>query len=140
MQEGLDLGGEFLREIFKLRTETGLHALAGPDQFFAEGGQHRALAAMGLDQWHTEEIGPLFDQIPDVPIGELGVLGRTGEFSGLSDLVEDAEHHHRGLWTAFLVKAPYGFDLNVVHRRRPYEVYYISSRPIGKPYHIYCWR
>ena len=115
MQEGLDLGGEFLREIFKLRTETGLHALAGPHQFFAEGGQHRALAAMGLDQRHTEEFGPLLDQIPDVPIGELGVLRRTGEFSGLSDLVENTEHHDRGLRAAFLVKSPDGFDLNVVH-------------------------
>ena len=70
---------------------------------------------MGLDQRHTEEFGPLLDQIPDVPIGELGVLRRTGEFSGLSDLVENTEHHHRGLRTALLVKSPDGFDLNVVH-------------------------
>ena len=116
MQEGLDLGDEFLREIFELRTEARLHALAGPDQLFAEGGEHRALAAMGLDQRHAEEFGPLLDQIPDMPIGELGVLRRTGEFPGLSDLVENAEHHHRGLRAAFLVKAPDGFDLDVVHR------------------------
>ena len=76
MQERLDLGREFLREIFKLRTKPRLHALAGPDQLFAERRQHRALAAMGFDQRHAEEFGPLLDQIPDVPIGELRVLRR----------------------------------------------------------------
>ena len=115
MQERLDLGHEFLREIFELRAEPRLHALSGPDQFFAEGGERRALAAVSLDQRHAEEIGPLLDQIPDVPIGELGVLRRTGEFSGLSDLVEHTEHHDRGLRAAFLMKSPDGFDLNVVH-------------------------
>ena len=70
MQERFDFGDEFLREIFELRTKAGLHALAGPDQLFAEGGERRALAAMGLDQRHTEEFGPLLDQIPDMPIGK----------------------------------------------------------------------
>ena len=36
MQKRLDLGGEFLREIFELRAEAGLHALSGPDQLLAE--------------------------------------------------------------------------------------------------------
>ena len=115
VQERLDLGREFLREIFKLRAETRLHPLAGPDQFFAEGGQRRALAAMGLDQRHAEELRPLLDQIPDMAIGQLGVLRRAGELSGFPDLVENSEHHHGGLRAAFLVKSPDGFDLDVVH-------------------------
>ena len=73
VQERLDLGREFLRQIFQLRAEPRLHALPGPDQLFAEGGQRRALAALGFDQRHAKEIGPLLDQVPDVPIGEMGV-------------------------------------------------------------------
>src|SRR5436309_1102329 len=115
MQERLDLGHEFLREIFELRTEPRLHALSGPDQFFAEGGERSALAAVSLYQRHAEEIGPLLDQIPDMPIGELGMLRRAGEFPGLPDFIENAEHHHRRLRTAFLVKSPDGFDLDVMH-------------------------
>ena len=139
MQERLDLGHEFLREIFELRAEPRLHALSGPDQFFAEGGERRALAAPGLDQRHAEEIGPLLDQIPDMPIGELGVLRRAGEFAGLSDFVEHAEHHHRRLRAAFLVKSPDGLDLDVVHRSLQLmnSTSYIRSS-IGRPYHIYC--
>jgi hypothetical protein len=67
-QTRLDLGGQFLRQIFQLRAEASLHALSGPDQLFAEGRQPCALAAMGFDQRYAKEIGPLLDQIPDVPI------------------------------------------------------------------------
>src|SRR5438034_8019149 len=48
MQERLDLGHEFLREIFELRAEPRLHALSGPDQFFAEGGER--------SEEHTSEL------------------------------------------------------------------------------------
>src|SRR2546430_3353956 len=137
MQERLDFGDELLREIFKLRTEPCLHALAGPDQFFAEGGERRTLAALGLDQRHAEEIGPPLDQIPDVPIGELGVLRSAGELPGFSNFIENAEHHHRRLRAAFLVKSPDGFDLYVIHCRSLYEVDCISLEGIGTSYHIY---
>src|SRR5258708_26895474 len=113
MQERLDLGHKFLRQILKLRSETRLHTLTRPDQFFTECGQRRALAAMGFDQRHAEEIGPLFDQIPDVTIGKMGTISGTGEFSGLPDLVEDPEHHHDRLWTALPAKSPDGFNLDV---------------------------
>jgi hypothetical protein len=36
------------------------------DQLFAERRQRRALAALGFDQRHAEELGPLLDQVPDV--------------------------------------------------------------------------
>jgi hypothetical protein len=36
VQKRLDLGDEFLREIFELRTEASLHPLSGPDQFLSE--------------------------------------------------------------------------------------------------------
>ena len=84
------------------------------------------LPRLGLDQRHAEEIGPLLDQIPDMPIRELGVLRGTGEFPGLSDLVENTEHHHRGLRAAFLVKSPDGSDLDVVHGQT-YEIDCISE-------------
>ena len=64
---------------------------------------------------HAEKIGPLFDQVPDVPVGEMGVFGRAGEFSGFSDLVEDPEHHHRGLRAALFAKSPDGLDLDIQH-------------------------
>ena len=73
MQERLDLGDELLREIFQLRTETGLHALPGPDQLFAERRQFRAFAALGFDQRHAKKSGPLLDQIPDGTVGKAGV-------------------------------------------------------------------
>jgi hypothetical protein len=50
-----------------------------------------------------------------MPIGELGVLRRAGQLPGLPDFIENAEHHHRRLRAAFLVKSPDGFDLNVMH-------------------------
>src|SRR5665213_1751430 len=115
MQERLDLGGEFLRQIFKLRTEPRLHALAGPDQFFAEGRQGRALAATGFHQRNTEEIRPLLDQVPDMAIRQMRMLGGAGEFASFADLVEDPEHHDSGLRAPFLVETPHGLDLDVVH-------------------------
>jgi len=57
----------------------------------------------------------LLDQIPDVAVGQMGMGGRAGEFPGFADLVENSEHHHGRLRTAFLVKSPDGFDLDVVH-------------------------
>ena len=55
--------------------KTGKITSAGPHQLLADGGQPRALAALGLDQRHAEKCGPLLDQIPDVAIGEVGVAG-----------------------------------------------------------------
>jgi hypothetical protein len=63
-----------------------------------------------------EKIGPLLDEIPDVAIGEVSVVRRTGKFPSLSDLVENSEHHHGRLWTALLVKPPDGFDFDMEHR------------------------
>jgi hypothetical protein len=105
-EEWLDLGGELLRQIVELRPEPGLHALAGPDQLLAEGAQPRALAAVGLDQRHAEEIRPLLDQIPDMAIGEMGVGGGAGDLAGFPDLAEQAEHHDDALRAAVLVKPP----------------------------------
>jgi len=116
MQERLDLGGEFLRQVFKLRSEPRLHPLPGPYQLLAESRQRRALAAMGFDQRHAEELGPLLDQIPHMPIGQAGVVCRAGELAGGADFVEHTEHHDGGLRAAFLVKAPDGFDLDLQHR------------------------
>src|SRR6266404_8903172 len=90
MQERLDLGRKFLRQVLELRAEPRLHALSGPHQFFSEGRQHRTLAAMGFDQRDAEKLGPLLDQIPDVTVGKLGVNRRTGELSGVPDLVENS--------------------------------------------------
>src|ERR1700736_6297525 len=115
MQERFDLRHKFLRQIFKLRAETCLHALSGPHQFFTECSQRCALAAAGFDQRDAEKLGPLFDEIPDVTIGKVRVVRCTGEFSGLSYLVENSEHHHGRLWTALLVKSPDGFDFDMQH-------------------------
>ena len=122
VQERLDLGRELLREVFQLRTEARLHALPGPDQLFAERRQRRALAALGFDQRHAEEVGPLLDQIPDVTVGEPGVGRGAGEFAGFSDFVQNAEHHHDRLRAALLPKSPDGFDLDLQHRPSSYEI------------------
>ena len=116
MQERFDLRHKFLRQIFKLRAEARLHALSGPDQLFTECGQRGALATMGFDQGDAEKIGPLLDEIPDVAVGEVGMVRRTGKFPGLSDLVQNSEHHHGRMWTALLVKPPDGFDFDIEHR------------------------
>src|SRR6266446_4326361 len=71
MQERFDFGRKFLRQIFKLRAETCLHALSGPHQFFTECCQRCALTAMGFDQRDAEENGPLLDEIPNVAVGEV---------------------------------------------------------------------
>jgi hypothetical protein len=80
-QERFDFGREFLRQVLKLRTETRLRALSGPDQLFTECRQRRALAAMGLDQRDAEKVRPLFDQVPDVPVGQLGIEQFRDRFS-----------------------------------------------------------
>ncbi len=49
--------------------------LSGPDQFLAEGCQGGALAAMRFHQRHAEEGGPLLDQVPDMPVGQIGMFG-----------------------------------------------------------------
>ena len=49
-------------------------------------------------------------------IGKLGVGRRTGELSGVPDLIENSEHHHDRLRAAFLAKSPDGFDLDVQHQ------------------------
>jgi hypothetical protein len=72
-----------------------------------------------------------------MPIGELGVLRRAGELPGFSNFIENAEHHHRRLRAAFLVKSPDGFDLDVMHCSSLYEVDCISMEGIGTSYHIY---
>src|SRR6202165_4191700 len=115
MQDRFDLRPKFLRQIFKLRAETCLHALSGPHQFFTECCQRCALTAMGFDQRDTEENGPLLDEIPDVAVGEVGMVRRTGKFPGLSDLIQNSEHHHGRMWTALLVKPPDGFDFDIEH-------------------------
>src|ERR1700743_3067535 len=112
-KERLDLVCEFLREIFQLRTKPRLRAFSGPDQLFAEFRQRRALAALGFNQRNAEELGPLLDEVPDMPIGKLGVVRGTGELSGFADFVENTEHHHDGLGAAFFTKSPDGFDLDV---------------------------
>src|SRR5258707_6650843 len=50
MQERLDFRGKLLRQVFQLGTKPRLHALAGPDQLFAECGELGSLAAAGFDQ------------------------------------------------------------------------------------------
>ena len=119
MQERLDLGDEFLRQVLELRTKAGLHALPGPHQLLTERRQRRAFAAMGFDQRHAEELGPLLDQIPDMPIGKPGVVCRAGELAGSADFIEHTEHDDCGLRAAFLVKTPDGFDLDMQHRSGP---------------------
>src|SRR3954466_1418940 len=116
VQERLDLGDEFLREIFQLRTETGLHALSGPDQLFAERRQHRPLAAAGFYQRGPEERRPLLDQVPDMTVGKLGVGRGTCEFAGVSNVVQNPEHPHDRLRAALLPESPDGFDLDLQHR------------------------
>gem|GEM_PF-5886915 len=74
---------------------------------------------MGFDQRHAEEVGPLLNQIPDVAIGQAGMVCRAGELAGFADFVEHAEHNNGGLRAAFLVKAPDGFDLDLQHRASP---------------------
>src|ERR1700693_4202689 len=115
MREGLDLGRKFLREILQLRTKARLHTLTGPDQLLAESRKFRAFAAVGFDQRNAEKAGPLFEQVPDMPIGQLRFARSTGDFSGFSYLVDDPEHDHHGLRAALLVKAPDRLDLDVQH-------------------------
>src|SRR3954452_3583042 len=119
VQERLDLREQLLRELFQLRTETCLHALSGPDQLFAERRQRRPLAAAGFDQRRPEERRPLLDQVPDMTVGKLGVGRGAGEFAGVSDLVENAEHHHDRLRAALLPESPDGLDLDLQHRAYP---------------------
>src|SRR6478672_461275 len=70
LEERLDLARELLRQILELRSEPGLHALAGPDQPLAERRELRALAALGFDERRSEELRPLLDQVPDMPVGQ----------------------------------------------------------------------
>ena len=125
MQKWLDLGRKLLREVFQLGAEARLHALPGPHQLLAERGKRRALAALGFDQRYAKKVGPLLDQIPDVAIGEPCIGRGAGELSGLSDLVQDSEHHHDGLGSALLPETPDGFDLDVQHRAPYYEIAFI---------------
>src|SRR5258705_13209829 len=97
MQERFDLRHKFLRQIFKLRAESCLHALPGPHQFFTERRQRCALTAMGFDQRDAEENGPLLDEIPDVAAGGVGMVRRTGKFSGFSGLGSNSWHPHGGM-------------------------------------------
>src|SRR5258706_623377 len=138
MQERFDFGRKFLRQIFELRAEARLHSLSGPDQLFTECGQRGAPATMGFDQGNAEKIGPLLDEIPYVAIGEVGMVRRAGKFPSLSDLVENSEHHHGGLWTALLVKPPDGFDFDMEHRfPNVMKAASYTSFIIGRLYHIY---
>src|SRR5260370_40097809 len=113
MQERFDLRKKFLRLIFKLRAETCLHALSGPHQFFTECCQRCALTAMGFDQRDAEENGPLLDEIPDVAVGEVGMVRRTGEFPGFSDLVQNSKHHHGRMWIALLLIPTQGVAFHI---------------------------
>ena len=115
MQERLDFGCEFLRQIFELRAEPSLHPLSGPDQLLSEWSELRALAALGFDQRHAEKLRPLLDQVPDMAIGQMRILRGAGELSGFADFIEHAQHHHDGLRAVFLVKSPDGFDLDMQH-------------------------
>src|SRR4029077_17478150 len=72
-----------------------------------------------------------------VAVGELGVGRGARELSGLTDFIQDSEHHHDGLRTALLLETPDGFDLDVQHRPPNYEISFILRRLIGKSYHIY---
>ena len=122
MQKRLDLGGQFLRQVFELRTKASLHPLSGPDQFFSECGKPRTLASLGFDQRYTEKFRPLLDQVPDVAIGQIRIFRGAGELSGFTDFIEDAQHHDDGLRAVFLVEPPDGLDLDVQHVLPPYEV------------------
>src|SRR5580692_3476119 len=113
MQEGFDLGRKFLRKILQLRAETRLHALTGPYQLLAEGREFRALAALGFDQRDAEKPGPLFEQVPDMPVGQLRFVRRAGDLAGFTDLVEDPEHNHHSPRAALPVKSPDRLDLDV---------------------------
>ena len=114
-EERLDLARQLLRQIFELRPEPGLHALAGPHQPLAERRELRALAALGLDQRGSEELRPLLDQIPDVPVGQVRIAGRARDLSGLPDFVEHAEHDHHGARIALAAKPPDSLDLDLKH-------------------------
>src|SRR5439155_24212749 len=95
LEKGLDLARKLLREVIELGPGPRLHALAGPHQPLAERTQLGALAALGFDQRRAEKLRPLLDQVPDMPVGEVGIAGRAGNFPGLPDFIEDAEHDHR---------------------------------------------
>src|SRR5258708_1615398 len=53
MQERFDLRHKFLRQIFKLRAETCLHALSGPHQFFTN-----AVSVVPLPRWVSTRGAP----------------------------------------------------------------------------------
>ncbi|CEG07127.1 hypothetical protein BN961_00508 [Afipia felis] len=116
MQERFDLARELLREVLQLRAEPRFEPLSRPDQFLAERRQRRAAAALALDERRAEECRPLLDQIPDVPVRQIGVRGGAGEFSGLPNLIEDAKHDDGSLWAAFFTKSPDRFDFDMKHR------------------------
>ncbi|MGX1010879.1 hypothetical protein AB7M69_005236 [Bradyrhizobium japonicum] len=114
-EERLDLARQLLRQVFELRPEPGLHAFAGPYQPLAKRGEFRALAALGFDQRGSEELRPLLDQIPDVPVGQVRIAGRARDLSGLPDFVEHAEHDDCGARAALVAKSPDGLDLDLKH-------------------------
>ncbi|MGY4309128.1 hypothetical protein ACVIJ6_006371 [Bradyrhizobium sp. USDA 4369] len=116
LQERLDLGDELLREIVELRTKPRMHALARPHQLVSECGQSRSLAALGFHQRHAEECRPLLDQIPDMPIGELGIVGCARDLARPPDLAEHAEHHDDAVRVIILGEAPDRFDRDPQHQ------------------------
>jgi hypothetical protein len=109
-QQLVDVGFELLRKVLQLRAQPRLQALGRPDQLFTKGRQRGTASLTALHQRGREELRPLLDQIPRVPIGHLGLFGRARDFPGRPHVVQEIQHHLHGFGIAVLRETPDRFD------------------------------
>src|SRR5215469_6124991 len=91
-KELVDLGFQFLGEVLELRSKPRLEPPSRPNELLAQRRQAGADSLFPLDQGRAEEIGPLLDQIPGMPVGEIRPTCRSRDFSCHPDLVQQIEH------------------------------------------------
>ena len=117
-QHGVDLALEFLRQVLQLRAQTRLQALARPHKPLPERRQDRAAPLAAFHQRRLEELRPLLDQVPGMPIADLRAFGRAADLAGGTDLVEEIQHDEHGAGITLLGEAPDGLDFNAEGHQR----------------------
>ena len=113
----VDFGFEFLREVLQQRSQPRLQSLSGPHKFFAEVGQLCSRSLLADNERHLEEIRPLLNQIPSVPVRNASSVGRCRNLSGRANFGEEFEHDLHGLGVAVVLETPYRINLDLDHVR-----------------------
>jgi len=115
----VDLAVDLLREIVQLWAEPGLHPLHRPCQRLAQRRETGAPPTREVDQRGAEELGPLLDHVPAVPVAVPHLAAGSGQTPVVTDRRQKAEQHGVDVVTGMVAETERRLDTDTGHRLAP---------------------